>query len=60
MLVMEDDEMDRVKLSESIRNEIIRCLSNYTKTSLEFGERAFSALEDALHPITPGQTGENG
>ncbi len=51
MLVMEDADMDRVKLSENVRNEIIRCLSLYTKTSLEFGERVFSALEDALHPV---------
>lgn len=60
MLVMEDAEMDRVKLSEGIRNELIRCLTAYTKTTLEFGERAFLALEDTLHPPEPIPASENG
>lgn len=56
MLIMEDADMDRVKLSEGVRNELISCLTTYTKTSLDFGERAFSVLEDALKPVENGSS----
>lgn len=48
MLVMEDAEMDRVRLSESIRTEILSHLLNYTRISLEYGERALSILNGVL------------
>lgn len=44
MLIMDDDEMDRVKLSDSIRKEIFSHLSSYTADSLEFGARALAIL----------------
>lgn len=44
MLVMEDADMDRVKLSEAVRGEILRVLTAYTESSLEFGARAMQAL----------------
>jgi len=58
MLVMMDAEMDRVKLSETVRKEIFRHLTNYTSSSLEFGSRALAALEEsALEP--PESAGED-
>jgi DNA repair protein RecO (recombination protein O) len=44
MLVMEDAEMDRVKLSEGVRGEILRALAAYAEQSLEFGARALAML----------------
>lgn len=58
MLVMDDADMDRVKLSAGVRNEILNCLSSYTQASLDFGERAFSVLESALRPTNAGLTKE--
>lgn len=49
MLVMEDSDMDRVKLSPNIRGEIMKFLSSYTQDSLDFGNRIFSALGNAFH-----------
>jgi DNA repair protein RecO (recombination protein O) len=49
MLVMDDGEMDRVKLSDTIRKEIFSHLSTYTASSLEFGTRALSILEADFH-----------
>ncbi|HWQ07103.1 MAG TPA: DNA repair protein RecO [Feifaniaceae bacterium] len=58
MLVMEDSDMDRVKLAESVRKEILHHLSAYTSASLEYGMRALSILETNLSPsITPDQIG---
>lgn len=57
MLIMEDSEMDRVKLSEEIRVEIINCLLSYTRFSLDFSERAFSMLEGILTAGEPGPDG---
>ena len=48
MLVMTDAEMDRVKLSEAVRKEIFRHLTNYTSSSLEFGSRALAILENSM------------
>lgn len=60
MLVMEDAEMDRVKLSKGIRDEILRALSAYAESSLEFGERAMQALlrvqKDAAFAGESGET----
>ncbi|MCE5189322.1 MAG: DNA repair protein RecO [Eubacteriales bacterium] len=57
MLVLEDTQMDRVKLSDGVRTEISECLAAYTKTTLDFGERAFSVLENAMRqPETAGTT----
>ena len=50
MLVMEDAQMDRVKLSERVRNEIFRALSAYTEQSLEFGAKAMQMLESLRSP----------
>ena len=47
MLLLEDAEMDRVKLSDSIRAEILRLLMAYTEISLEFGARAMQILSGA-------------
>lgn len=49
MLVMEDAEMDKVKLSDAIRKEIFFHLSNYTAASLEFGTRALAILNAEFH-----------
>jgi DNA repair protein RecO (recombination protein O) len=54
MLVMEDDEMDKVKLSDAIRKEIFKNLSNYTAASLEFGPRALAILNTEFH--TPDES----
>ena len=51
MLLMEDADMDRVKLSESVRGEILRALSAYTESSLEFGEKALSMLQSLRTPM---------
>lgn len=45
MLLMEDADMDRVKLSESVRAEIMRALTAYTESSLEFGAKALGMLQ---------------
>ena len=47
MLVMEDADMDRVKLSDAVRGEIFRALTAYTESSLEFGARAMQMLSGA-------------
>lgn len=47
MLLLEDAEMDRVKLSDAIRAEIFRALTAYTEASLEFGARAMQILSGA-------------
>ena len=47
MLLLEDAEMDRVKLSDAVRAEIFRALTAYTETSLEFGARAMQILSGA-------------
>ena len=44
MLIMENAEMDKVKLSERIRKEILRHLTEYTAVSLEYGKSALSIL----------------
>lgn len=54
MLVMEDAQMDRVKLSEGVRREILRHLTNYTSFALEFGSRALAALEDGAFETPDG------
>ena len=51
MLVLEDSEMDRVKLSEQVRGEIFRALSAYTEDSLEFGAKALHMLESLRTPL---------
>jgi len=53
MLVMEDSEMDRVKLSDPVRKEILHHLSAYTSASLEYGMRALSILESNIAPPSP-------
>ncbi len=52
MLMLEDADMDRVKLSEQVRNEIFRALTAYTECSLEYGTRAMQIL---LSTQTAGQ-----
>ncbi len=52
MLLLEDAEMDRVKLSDGVRTEIFRALTAYTENSLEFGARAMQILTSAQS--TPG------
>ncbi len=47
MLVMEDDEMDRVKLSDGVRAEIFHALTEYTAHSLEYGAHALGILSGA-------------
>lgn len=49
MLVMEDSEMDRVKLSEQVRGNLPRAERILTESSLEFGKGAPYAREPA-HP----------
>ncbi len=44
MLIMEDADMDRVKLSQGVRAEMLRALSAYTESALEFGEKALAML----------------
>jgi DNA repair protein RecO (recombination protein O) len=44
MLLLEDESMDRVKLSESVRKEILKHLSAYTAGALEYGARALALL----------------
>ena len=51
MLLMEDAEMDRVKLSEQVRGEIFRALSAYTESSLEFGAKALQMLQSLRTPM---------
>ena len=50
MLVMEDADMDRVKLSDAVRGEIFRALSNYTENSIEFGAKALDMLKGLRSP----------
>ena len=50
MLVMEDADMDRVKLSDAVRGEIFRALSAYTENSVEFGARALDMLKSLQTP----------
>jgi DNA repair protein RecO (recombination protein O) len=45
MLLMEDADMDRVKLSKSVRGEIMLALSAFTESSLEFGAKAMRMLQ---------------
>ena len=47
MLLLEDAQMDRVKLSDAVRAEIFRALTAYTETSIEFGARAMQILSSA-------------
>lgn len=49
MLLLADDEMDRVALSNSIRVEVMTRLVSYTSSALEYGARALSALVDEAH-----------
>ncbi len=44
MLLLEDDEMDRVRLSPSVRQELMDCLPAYLSCSLEYGSRALGCL----------------
>ena len=44
MLLLGDDEMDKVRLSDAVRDEIVRALSAYVCGSLDFGERALGML----------------
>lgn len=44
MLALEDADMDRVKLSEGVRDEIFRALTAYTESSLEYGAKAMQIL----------------
>ena len=63
MLLLEDAEMDRVKLSDAIRAEIFRALTAYTETSLEFGARAMQILSGAQtvpDTYTPEKSSEGG
>lgn len=55
MLVMEDDEMDRVKLSQSVREEILRALRAYTESSLEFGAKSLHLLQSLGAPEQQGE-----
>ena len=59
MLVMEDSEMDRVKLSDGIRKEITNCLLAYTRFSLEFSEHALGILEGVLSDGTSDSAEKN-
>ena len=63
MLLLEDAEMDRVKLSDAIRAEIFRALTAYTEASLEFGARAMQILSGAQtvpDTYTPEKSSEGG
>ena len=63
MLLLEDAEMDRVKLSDAIRAEIFRALTAYTEASLEFGARAMQILSGAQtipDTYTPEESSEGG
>jgi len=44
MLLLGDDEMDKVRLAEAVRDEIAGNLSSYICCLLDFGERALQAL----------------
>ncbi len=59
MLVMDDDEMDKVKLSDKIRKEIFTHLSTYTASSLEFGTRALAILDAEFHAATKSENGDS-
>ena len=48
MLLLEDAQMDKVKLSDAVRNEIFNALTTYAELSLEYGARALSVLQQAL------------
>jgi len=49
MLLMDDADMDRVKLSDGVRGEIFHALTAYTEYSLEYGSRALTILSDLQH-----------
>ncbi|GEM_PF-109371 len=50
MLILRDDEMDRVRLSDAVRGEIRRNLTDYLTVTLEFGARALSAIGAGFAP----------
>ncbi len=56
MLMMEDADMDRVKLSDAVRGEIFRALSTYTENSVEFGAKALDMLKSLQTPSQHEQT----
>ena len=56
MLMMEDAEMDRVKLSDAVRAEILRALTAYTESSLEFGAKALNMLQSMQTPAQYGNS----
>jgi len=56
MLLLGDDEMDKVRLSDAVRGEIVRALSAYVCGSLDFGERALGMLR-ASGTLGAAQTG---
>ncbi|MEN6635108.1 MAG: DNA repair protein RecO [Clostridiaceae bacterium] len=58
MLMMDDADMDRVKLSDAVRGEIFRALSSYTENSVEFGAKALDMLKSLQTPSQHEETEE--
>lgn len=56
MLIMDDPDMDRVKLSENVRAEIFRALTAYTECSLEYGSRALNILASLKGVVSTEET----
>jgi DNA repair protein RecO (recombination protein O) len=59
MLIMENTEMDKVKLSERIRGEISRRLNEYTAVTLEYGTKALTILDGETNGATPRTSEES-
>lgn len=47
MLLLADDEMDRVKLTDALRAELLPTLQNYASATLDYGAKALAALNGA-------------
>lgn len=53
MLLLDDLEMERVRLTDALRKEILPALTGYTARTLDFGARALQVLSAELSPAAP-------
>lgn len=56
MLLLSDVDMDKVRLTEALRGEILPALTGYVAHSLDYGARAFQVLSAELEVSVRGQT----
>ena len=56
-LLLADDELCRIRLTDALRAEIVPALTGYVATVLDYGVRALATLHAELMPENAGPDG---